>query len=313
MSDLSPSHKFDFEVPATQEEAIPLQNSPRKTPTQGASREIPIQGASREKTPSYVDLKSMSDDDGDLGYVDIDDFVQLQTRFDALSKSHDHLNQNVTMLTELLTNFIKINLPPEEGHVGHAHGSTRPFVHAGTSSVVPPPHALSTHAAPPPHAPSAHATSLPPSSSTHAQGMQGMQGTHMNMQGMHDINMVSADVPAKETLEVLKNLTPPMFKGEDNEQNKDTVDTFLSKWGEIHQMRGTSDKKKPLHTCLSLEGKAYKWWMAFKPHKKPNTWASFERAFRNEFLPSDEKQRNWRAWDYCRQKYCTLNQYVSMY
>ena len=114
MSDLSPSHKFDFEVPATQEEAIPLQNSPCKTPTQGASREIPIQGASREKTPSSVDLESMSDDDGDLGYVDIDDFVQLQTRFDALSKSHDHLNQNVTMLTELLTNFIKINSPPEK-------------------------------------------------------------------------------------------------------------------------------------------------------------------------------------------------------
>ena len=135
----------------------------------------------------------------------------------------------------------------------------------------------------------------------------------MNMQGMHDINMVFADVPAKEPLEVLKNLTPFVFKGEDNEQNKDTIDTFLSKWGEIHQMRGTSDKKKPLHTCLSLEGKAYKWWMAFKPHKKPNMWASFERAFRNEFLPSDEKQRNWRAWDYCRQKYRTLNQYVSTY
>ena len=103
MSELSPSHKFDFEVLATQEEGIPLQNSPCKTPTQGASREIPIQGASQEKTPSSVDLESMSDDDGDLGYVDIDDFVQLQTRFDALSKSHDHLNQNVTMLIELLT------------------------------------------------------------------------------------------------------------------------------------------------------------------------------------------------------------------
>ena len=78
-------------------------------------------------------------------------------------------------------------------------------------------------------------------------------------------------------------------------------------------MRETSDKNKPRHTCLSLEGKAYKWWMAFKPNEKPTTWATFESAFCKEFLPSNEKQRNWKAWDYCKQKHCTLNQYVSMY
>ena len=130
---------------------------------------------------------------------------------------------------------------------------------------------------------------------------------------MQNTHMVSTDEPAKEIVEVLKNLKPPGFKGEDKEQNKDTIDTFLSKWGEIHDMRGTLDKNKPRHTYLSLEGKAYKWWMAYKPHKKPKTWASFESAFRKEFLPSDEKRRNWQAWDYCRQKYRTLNQYVSMY
>ena len=228
---------------------------------------------------------------------------QLQTRFDTLSKSHDALNQNVTMLTELITNFIKINPPQEAVHAGHTHGLPWAFVHAGTSLVVPPPHASSTHVAPQPHASSAHAMQLPHSSPIHAHGMQGMQDTHM----------VSTDKPSKGIVEVLKNLKPLGFKGKDKERNKDTIDTFLSKWGEIHQMRGTIDKIKPRHTCLSLEGKAYKWWMAFKPHEKPNTWASFDSAFCKEFLPTNEKQQNWRAWDYCRQRYRTLNQYVSMY
>ena len=110
MFDLSPSHKFYFEENATQDEAPPPQNSPCETSTQDASQENP---------PPSLDLKSMSDDDEDLGCVDIDDFVQLQNRFDTLRKSHNALNQNVTMLTELLTNFIKVNSPQEEGHAGH--------------------------------------------------------------------------------------------------------------------------------------------------------------------------------------------------
>ena len=57
-------------------------------------------------------------------------------------------------------------------------------------------------------------------------------------------------------MELLKNLKPPIFKGEDKERNKDNVDTFLSKWAEIHDMRGTHDHLKPRHTCLALEGKA---------------------------------------------------------
>ena len=155
MSDLSPSHKFDFEENATPQEAPPPPNSSHEAPTQDASRENP---------PPSLDLESVSDDEDDLGYVDIDDFVQLQTRFDTLSKSHDAHNQNVTMLTELITNFIKVNPPQEAGHAGHAHGSPQAFVHAGTSLVVPPPHASSTHATPQPHASFAHAMQLPHSS-----------------------------------------------------------------------------------------------------------------------------------------------------
>ena len=220
MSDVSPSHHFDFEETtqnAPRNEEVPPQNSPRATPPQDSSRENP---------PPSLDLESMSDDDEDLGYVDIDDFVQLQNCFDNLSKSHDTLNQNVTMLTELTTNFIKMNPPQDAGHA-HMHA------HAGTSLAVPPPHASPTITVPSPHVPTTHVTT--------------MQDTHM----------VFVEDPTKlTTAKVLKNLKPPGFKGEDKEQNKDTVDTFLSKWGEIHKMRGTMEHNKPLHTCLSLEGKA---------------------------------------------------------
>ena len=87
------------------------------------------------------------------------------------------------------------------------------LVHAGTSSAVPPPHVSTAEAILPPHPSLAHAPS--------------MQDTHM----------VSVEDPTKETVEVLKNLKPPGFKGENKERNKDIVDTFLSKWGVIHQMR----------------------------------------------------------------------------
>ena len=192
MSDLSPSHKFDYEENATPQEApSPPNSSHESTYSRCFTRESSSIFGSQIRVRWW-------------GYVDIDDFVQLQTCFDTLSKSHDALNQNVTMLTELITNFIKINPPQEAGHAGHAHGPSRAFVHAGTSLMVPPPHASSTHPAPQPHASSAHAMQLPHSFPIHAHGMQGMQDTHM----------VSIDELAKEIVEVLKNLKPPRFKGQ---------------------------------------------------------------------------------------------------
>ena len=126
MSDLSPSHKFDFDDTATPHEAPPPHDSPREPSAQDASQENP---------PPSSDLESMLDDNEELGFVDIDDFVQLQNHFDVLNKSHKTLNQDVTMLTEFITNFIKINSPQNE-------------THAGTSSMVALPHVSSTHAAP---------------------------------------------------------------------------------------------------------------------------------------------------------------------
>ena len=108
----------------------------------------------------------MLDDEEDLGYVKIDDFVQLQNCFDDFSKSHKTCDQNVTMLTELTTNFIKIHSPPDAGHVPMPPWT---LAYAGNPLAVPPPHSFSTHAVSPPHFSLAHA-------STHAASMQ---DTHM--------------------------------------------------------------------------------------------------------------------------------------
>ena len=128
--------------------------------------------------------------------------------------------------------------------------------------------------------------------------------------------MVSIDDPTKVTAEVLKSLKPPSIKGEDKQQNKDIVDTFLSKWAKIRViMHGTHDQNKLCPTCLSLEVKAYKQWMAIKPHEKPNTWAIFESDFYQKFLPSKENKWSLKAWDFCKQKHCScsLTQHVSLY
>ena len=90
---------------------------------------------------------------------------------------------------------------------------------------------------------------------------------------MHETHTLSIEDPIKETTELIKNLKPPIFKGEDKEWNKDNVDTFLSKCVKTHAMRGTHDHNKPCHTCLLLEDKAYKWCMGFKVAQQLTTWA----------------------------------------
>ena len=131
-----------------------------------------------------------------MGFVEIDDFVQLQNCFDDLSKSHETLNQNVIMLTELITNFIKMHSPPS--NASHAPMPPQGLMHMGNQLAVPPPHAFpASYAVPPPH-------SSPAPASTHATSMQ-------------DTHMVFVEDPTKETIEVLKNLKPLGFKGEDKE------------------------------------------------------------------------------------------------
>lgn len=87
---------------------------------------------------------------------------------------------------------------------------------------------------------------------------------------------VSSAPDPKEAVEMLKSMKAPVFWGEDKDQNKDTVNTFLSKWANLHDMRNTHDVMRPWHTSLTLEGKAYKWWMAYKDSQQSKTWAEFE-------------------------------------
>ena len=112
---------------------------------------------------------------------------------------------------------------------------------------------------------------------------------------------------------MLKNMKPPVFKGEERDQNKDAVHNFLHKWANLHRLRHTPTAIMATETSLSLEGKAYKWWMSLPVETRPKTWEEFEAVFRKEFLPENEKERNWTAWDKCKMEGLTLNQYVSKY
>ena len=89
------------------------------------------------------------------------------------------------------------------------------------------------------------------------------------------------------------------------------MNTFLLKWTDLHRLHNTLESLCALQASLSLEGKAYKWWMSLT--ERPQTWASFETMFRKEFLPENEQDRNWEAWDECRMSDLSLTQYISKY
>ena len=46
---------------------------------------------------------------------------------------------------------------------------------------------------------------------------------------------------------------------------------------------------------------------------RPPSWAKFQEIFRKEFLPENEQDKNWTAWDRCQQGRLTLTHYVSKY
>ena len=119
----------------------------------------------------------------------------------------------------------------------------------------------------------------------------------------------SAELPKMANL--LKDLKPPSFGGEEKERNKDAVNMFLHKWGDIHSLRRNPEIVRPIEASLSLTGKAYKWWMSLE--ERPSSWEDFDKIFRKEFLPVNELQRSWRSWDKCSMEGISLNQYISDY
>ena len=131
--------------------------------------------------------------------------------------------------------------------------------------------------------------------------------------GVAQVTETSLSKGSQEAATMFKNVKPPVFRGEEKDRNKDAVTTFLQKWRDLHRLRRTSDSVAAVEASLSLEGKAYKWWLSIDEHARPNTWGEFEVMFRREFLPANEKDRNWNAWDQCKMENLTLIQYISKY
>ena len=86
---------------------------------------------------------------------------------------------------------------------------------------------------------------------------------------------------------------------------------IFSRSGAIYALRRTPDEQRALETSLLLKGKAYKWWLSVNETIRPRTWAQFQEMFRKEFLPENEQDRNWNAWDRCKMENLTLTQYIS--
>ncbi|KAJ7193279.1 hypothetical protein O6H91_Y518800 [Diphasiastrum complanatum] len=60
---------------------------------------------------------------------------------------------------------------------------------------------------------------------------------------------------------VFKDLKPPTFNGEEKDRNADILQTFLSKWKNIHDLKQTPDHLQAIEASLSLGPMAYKWWL----------------------------------------------------
>ena len=112
----------------------------------------------------------------------------------------------------------------------------------------------------------------------------------------------------------IKDLKPPLYNDEEADRNKDAVNTFLQKWHDFHTLKHTLEHIHPLEARVTLRGKAYKWWMSMRAKgTEPHTWTVFEEAFRKEFLPMNELQCVWKAWDDCSMRGKPLTQYISDY
>ena len=55
---------------------------------------------------------------------------------------------------------------------------------------------------------------------------------------------------------LLKDLKPPSFGGEEKEHNKDAVNMFLHKWGDIHSLKRNPEVVRPIEASLSFDRKS---------------------------------------------------------
>ena len=87
--------------------------------------------------------------------------------------------------------------------------------------------------------------------------------------------IVESTLSKADTVALLKNMTPAMFKGEDWERNRDAVNTYLHKWNDLHTLRNTLDSLRAIESSLSLKGKAYKWYMSLNMADRTCTWSRY--------------------------------------
>ena len=52
---------------------------------------------------------------------------------------------------------------------------------------------------------------------------------------------VEESLVSQEGQNMMKNMKPLAFKGKDQDGNKDTMQTFLQKWSDLHALRQTPD------------------------------------------------------------------------
>ena len=85
---------------------------------------------------------------------------------------------------------------------------------------------------------------------------------------------------------LLKNLKPLSFGGEEKERNKDVVNMFLHRWVDIHNLRRNPEVVRLIEASPLLTRETYKWWMSLK--ERPHSYEEFEKVFRKEFLLVNE-------------------------
>ena len=91
--------------------------------------------------------------------------------------------------------------------------------------------------------------------------------------------IVEGTLSTADTVALLKNMTPPMFKGEDWERNKDAINTYLHKWNDLHTLRNTPDSLHAIESSLNLEGKAYELYMSLNMAARTSTWSCYQEIF----------------------------------
>ena len=110
---------------------------------------------------------------------------------------------------------------------------------------------------------------------------------------------------------LLKDLKPSSFGGEEKEQNRDVINMSMHKRGDIHSLQRNPEVVSLIDTSLLLTRKAYKWWMSLKEYHCSCEF--FKKAFKKEFLLVNELQRLWWEWDKCSMEGISLNQYICNY